>query len=73
MKSIIKTDSKDNSSTYPKLMKSNISGLIVLFTKEGSGTVLFSNDTNICPIGHVLSNSWGLGFSDFTGVIELSN
>ena len=56
---------------YPKLMKSRVSGVIVLFESEGRGMVVYSHET-ASPVGH-FSSEWGDTFEDFEGAITLEN
>ena len=56
---------------FPKLMKSLNSGLIVLFRKNQSGTVIVSN--SLYEVGHV-SSIWSIGaFEDFNDKLTLKN
>lgn len=63
------------SSIYPKLMideRDGVETLIILFTKSGEGTVVYSENENY-PIGYY-SKTWSNPyFRDFTGEIKLSN
>ena len=56
---------------FPKLMKSESSGLIVLFEKHKHGVTVRKNDD--WRVGHV-SDTWHMdNFEDFTGEITLKN
>ena len=63
------------SSIYPKLMiedREGIEALIILFTKSGEGTVVYSENEDY-PVGKH-SDTWtNPYFRDFTGEITLSN
>jgi len=57
---------------YPKLMKSTVTGLVLLMTKEGEGLVVFTEKTSR-KIGEY-DDGWDMrNFEDFNGTIELSN
>ena len=56
---------------FPKLMKSNNSDLIVLFTSEFNGVVLVEGST--WSVGRV-SDNWSMsGFIDLKGELTLKN
>tara|TARA_R110000851_G_scaffold50558_4_gene120751 strand:- start:1554 stop:1772 length:219 start_codon:yes stop_codon:yes gene_type:complete len=64
-------ESKEEVNDFPKLMKSNDSYLIVLFTSKYVGTVLVKGNT--WNVGHV-SDDWSImGFTDFEGELTLKN
>ena len=66
-----------NDAKYPCLKKVIEEDVVVLFCKEGTGTVLFIDDndglTASYPIGYY-SDGWNMNdFIDYTGEIILSN
>lgn len=57
---------------YPCLRKSKLSSLVVLFSGEGQGMVVFAD--SIYDIGHYDADNWDDDtFEDFKGTVELSN
>lgn len=57
---------------FPKLMKS-ADGLIVLFTKAITGTVIYAPTSNTEPLGHH-STTWNPdAFTDYNEPITLQN
>jgi len=62
------------SNDYPllKQVETGSDKLIVLFTKEEAGVVVFS-ERKIQPIGYTSSEWMEADFNNFTGTIELSN
>ena len=57
---------------FPRLMKSK-QGSVILFINYGSGTVLYASKEGPNSFGE-FSNSWNMSlFSDYHGVITLSN
>ena len=75
MKAVIQE--KETKSKYPYLAQStNCCGKknVVLFKSKESGTVVYSEDLNLWPLGDFVT-SWGEedAFTPFTGSITLSN
>lgn len=57
---------------YPCLMETSDSGLIVLFTTGGTGTVVHTG-TDTFKIGHSSLNWAQSSFTKYTGEVVLSN
>ena len=56
---------------YPKLMKHQTSGSVVLFHKAGTGIIVASNSKN--PTG-LYDRTWNMSnFEDFKGTVTLKN
>ena len=73
MKGILKENTQEEARNFPRLMKSNASDLVVLFTAEGTGVVVAG--TMEWAVGEV-SSGWST--SCFTTlpegkIVELSN
>ena len=64
-------ESKVVGTEFPKLMKSDSSGLIVLFKSKNSGTVIVEGDA--WKVGESASDWLDHGFEDFTGELKLKN
>lgn len=59
---------------FPKLMKSKDSGVVVLFTSEKSGMVVYNEESSVVDKEGDFINDWlPECFEDFTGEITLSN
>jgi hypothetical protein len=59
-------------STYPKIMRSTHSGMIILFTEDRTGVVLAKGTTDR-PNGHYRNDWCTDAFEAFVGTITLSN
>lgn len=59
-------------STFPKLMKRKLNGLVVLFTDKSTGTVVAAGNTDNY-VGEY-SQMWCKAFfEDFTGTVTIKN
>lgn len=71
MKSLV-IHSNAKSALFPRLLKSNVDGVVVLFTGDSIGTVVGEGSVDK-PLGF-FSDDWNMKlFGDFTGTITLSN
>jgi hypothetical protein len=56
---------------FPKLMKSNVSGITILFSEDGTGIIV--NGNGAYSVGE-LANNWDMhNFEDFNGELTLKN
>jgi len=59
--------------SYPKLMQSKLSGVIVLFSKDSHGTVIKGATNKGSEVGQAVSSFDMDFFVDYDGTIELAN
>jgi hypothetical protein len=57
---------------FPKLMIGDLTGSVVLFSKEKVGTVVYNSGNGGFKVGTYLED-WGSGFTDYEGDVCLTN
>ena len=71
--SVANGDSKPNGPEYPKLMKSVINGLIVLFHGPSKGMVVANGKTSQSKVGDY-SEVWGMQyFEPYYGTVSITS
>lgn len=78
MKSSIQTYTTQKEKPFPKLMKSKVTGHVVLFSGPGNGVVVYAEpDPPAYPywyhVGDRAEGLWMSLFEDFDGVVCLEN